>query len=81
MKYIIGIPSKSVGLFPFVKAPHDQQIRSVTTQPANVPYRVTCTYKGNGRQVTVLAESSSEARRLVMDMFSGAVVTGAGKKR
>jgi hypothetical protein len=46
-----------------------------------VPYRVTCTYKGNGRQVTVLAESSSEARRLVMDMFSGAVVTGAGKKR
>jgi hypothetical protein len=44
MKYTIGIPSKSVGLFPFVKAPHDQQIRSVTTQPANVPYRVTYTY-------------------------------------
>jgi hypothetical protein len=29
-----------------------------------------------GRDITVHAESSAEARRTVMDMFPGAVVTG-----
>ena len=32
--------------------------------------------RGSGRSVTVQAESSSEARRTVMDMFPGAVGTG-----
>jgi hypothetical protein len=39
-------------------------------------YRVHYSVRGSGRDVTVQAESSSEARRLVMDMFPGAVVTG-----
>jgi hypothetical protein len=32
--------------------------------------------RGSGRNVTVQTESSSEARRTVMEMFPGAVVTG-----
>jgi hypothetical protein len=39
-------------------------------------YRVHYSIKGSGRAITVQAESSSEARRTVMDMFPGAVVTG-----
>ena len=41
------------------------------------PYRVSCTLRGSGKRVTVLAESSPEARRVVADMFPDAVVTGA----
>jgi hypothetical protein len=40
-------------------------------------YRVHYSIRGSGRDITVLAESSAEARRVVMDMFPGAVVTGA----
>ena len=32
--------------------------------------------RGSGRDVTVQAESSSEARRTVVEKFPGAVVTG-----
>jgi hypothetical protein len=39
-------------------------------------FRVHYSMRGSGRDVTVQAESSSEARRTVMDMFPGAVVTG-----
>jgi hypothetical protein len=39
-------------------------------------FRVHYSIRGSGRDVTVQAESSSEARRNVMDMISGAVVTG-----
>ena len=38
--------------------------------------RVHYNVRGSGRDVTVQAESSAEARRVVMDMFPGAVVTG-----
>jgi hypothetical protein len=39
-------------------------------------FRVHYSIRGSGLDVTVQAESSSEARRNVMDMISGAVVTG-----
>jgi predicted small secreted protein len=39
-------------------------------------YRVHYSIRGSGRDITVLAESFSEARRTVMDMFPGGVVTG-----
>ena len=39
-------------------------------------YRVHYSIRGSGKDITVLAESSSEARRVVRDMFPGAVVTG-----
>jgi hypothetical protein len=39
-------------------------------------FRVHYSIRGSGRDVTVQAESSAEARRTVMDMFPGAVVTG-----
>jgi uncharacterized protein (UPF0333 family) len=39
-------------------------------------FRVHYSIRGSGRDVTVQAESSSEARRTVMDIFPGAVVTG-----
>ena len=39
-------------------------------------FRVHYSIRGNGRDITIQAESSSEARRVVMDMFPGAVVTG-----
>ena len=39
-------------------------------------YRVHYSVRGSGRDITVQAESSAEARRTVMDMFPGAVVTG-----
>ena len=43
------------------------------------PYRVSYTLRGNGKKITVLAESSSEARRVVTDMFPGCYVTGSHK--
>jgi hypothetical protein len=39
-------------------------------------YRVHYSIRGSGRDVTVQAESSAEARRTVMEMIPGAVVTG-----
>jgi hypothetical protein len=42
-------------------------------------YRVHYSIRGSGRDITVQAESSAEARRTVMDMFPGAVVTGIHK--
>jgi hypothetical protein len=39
-------------------------------------FRAHYSIRGSSRDITVQAESSSEARRVVMDMFSGAVVTG-----
>ena len=42
-------------------------------------YRVSYTLRGSGKRITVNAESSSEARRVVMDMFPGCYVTGAHK--
>jgi hypothetical protein len=39
-------------------------------------YRVHYSIRGAGRDVTVQAESSDEARRVVIDMFPGASVTG-----
>jgi hypothetical protein len=39
-------------------------------------WRVHYSIRGSGRDITVQAESSSEARRVVMDLFPGAVVTG-----
>ena len=37
--------------------------------------------RGSGRDITVQAESSSEARRTVMDMIPGAVVTGVSQMK
>jgi predicted small secreted protein len=39
-------------------------------------YCVHYNVRGSGRDITVQADSSSEARRTVMDMFPGCVVTG-----
>jgi hypothetical protein len=40
-------------------------------------FRVHCSIKGSGRDITVQAESSAEARRTVMEMFGkSCVVTG-----
>jgi hypothetical protein len=39
-------------------------------------FRVHYSLRGSGRDITIQADSSSEARRTVMDMFPGAVVTG-----
>jgi len=44
-------------------------------------FRVHYSIRGSGRDVTVQAESSAEARRTVMDMFPGAVVTGVHRIR
>ena len=44
-------------------------------------FRVHYSVRGSGRDITVQAESSSEARRTVMDMFPGAVVTGVHRVR
>ena len=38
-------------------------------------FRVHYSIRGSGRDITVQAESSAEARRTVMEMFPGAVVT------
>ena len=42
-------------------------------------YRVHYSIRGSGRDITVQAESSAEARRTVMDMFPGTVVTGVSR--
>jgi hypothetical protein len=39
-------------------------------------FRVHYSMRGSGRDITVQAESSAEARQTVMNMFPGAVVTG-----
>jgi hypothetical protein len=39
-------------------------------------YRVHYSIRGTGSDITVQAESSAEARRVVVDMFPQAVVTG-----
>jgi hypothetical protein len=39
-------------------------------------YRVHYNVRGSGRDITVQAESSAEARRTVIEMIPGAVVTG-----
>jgi predicted small secreted protein len=39
-------------------------------------FRVHYDVRGSGRDVTAQAASSAEARRTVIDMFPGAVVTG-----
>ena len=39
-------------------------------------FRVHYSLRGSGRDITVQAESSSEARQTVMEMFPSAVVTG-----
>ncbi|MGB7794402.1 MAG: hypothetical protein WBL39_24670 [Terrimicrobiaceae bacterium] len=44
-------------------------------------FRVHYNVRGSGRDITVQAESSAEARRSVMDMFPGAVVTGVHRVR
>ena len=44
-------------------------------------FRVHYSIRGSGRDITVQAESSAEARRTVMDIIPGAVVTGAHLKR
>ena len=44
-------------------------------------YRVTYSLYGSGKRITVLAESTAEARRVVKDLFPQAVVTGAQKVR
>ena len=44
-------------------------------------YRVHYSIRESGRDITVQAESSSEARRTVMEMFPGAVVTGVNRAR
>ena len=41
--------------------------------------RVHYSVRGSGRDITVQAESSAEARRTVMEMFPGAVVTGVSQ--
>ena len=42
-------------------------------------YRVHYSVRGSGRDITVQAESSPEARRTVTDVFPGAVVTGVSQ--
>ncbi|MGA9577211.1 MAG: hypothetical protein WBV90_06295, partial [Terrimicrobiaceae bacterium] len=42
-------------------------------------FRVHYSIRGSGRDITVQAESSAEARSTVMEMFPGAVVTGVSK--
>ena len=39
-------------------------------------FRVHYSIRGSGRNITVQAESSTEARRVIMEMFPGAVVAG-----
>ena len=39
-------------------------------------FRVHSSIRGSGRDITVQAESSAEARRTVMEMFPGALLTG-----
>jgi len=43
-------------------------------------YRVHYNVRGSDRDITVQAESSAEARRTLMDLIPGAVVTGVHRK-
>ena len=43
-------------------------------------YRVHYNVRRSGRDITVQAESSAEARRTLMDLILGAVVTGVHRK-
>jgi hypothetical protein len=43
-------------------------------------YRVHYNLRGSGRDITVQAESSAEARRTLMDLIPAAVVTGVHRK-
>lgn len=42
-------------------------------------FRVHYSLHGSGRRVTIQADSAQEARRTVMDLFPGAVVTGVSR--
>ena len=42
-------------------------------------FRVHYSLRGSGREITVQAKSSAEARRTVMKIFPGAVVTGVSR--
>jgi hypothetical protein len=53
----------------------------ITTSAFADTYRVHYSVRGSGRDITVQAESSAEARRVVMEMFPAAVVTGVGRVR
>jgi hypothetical protein len=44
-------------------------------------FRVHYSIRGSGRDIAVQAESSQEARRTVMAMFPGAVVTGVHRAK
>ena len=44
-------------------------------------YRVHYSLRGSGREITVQAESSAEARRVVMQIIPGATVTGVRAAR
>jgi hypothetical protein len=44
-------------------------------------FRVHYSIRGSGRDITVQAQSSAEARRTVKDMIPGAVVTGVQRVR
>jgi hypothetical protein len=44
-------------------------------------YRVHYSMRGSGRDITVQAESSAEARRVVTQIIRGATVTGARRAR
>jgi hypothetical protein len=44
-------------------------------------YRVHYSLRGSGRDITVQAESSAEARRVVMQIIPGATITGAHRAR
>ena len=44
-------------------------------------FRVHYSIRGSGRDITIQAESSAEARRTVMGMFPGAVVTGVSQMK
>jgi hypothetical protein len=44
-------------------------------------FRVHYSIRGSARDITVQAESSAEARRTVMDIIPGAVVTGVHRIR
>ena len=44
-------------------------------------FRVHYNIHGSGRDITFQAQSAPEARRTVMDMFPGAVVTGVRRLR
>jgi hypothetical protein len=54
---------------------------SVVMASETTRFRVHYSVKGSGRDVIVLAESSAEARRTVMEIFPGAVVSGVRRSR